>query len=52
MATERHAEVTWHGDLLNGSGTITSADSWTAFYGDTSIINGQLDCNLWGATIP
>jgi lipoyl-dependent peroxiredoxin len=22
MATERHAEVTWNGDLMNGSGTI------------------------------
>jgi lipoyl-dependent peroxiredoxin len=22
MATERHAEVTWQGDLMNGSGTI------------------------------
>ena len=24
MATERHAEVTWNGDLTNGSGTIDS----------------------------
>jgi osmotically inducible protein OsmC len=24
MATERHAEVTWNGDLMNGSGTIDS----------------------------
>jgi len=27
MATERHAEVTWHGDLLNGSGTIAQVPS-------------------------
>jgi hypothetical protein len=35
---------------LNGDGAITSADSWTAFYGDTSIISGQLDCDAWGTT--
>ena len=27
MATERKAEVTWHGDLMSGSGTITSVTS-------------------------
>ncbi|MBA3366521.1 MAG: OsmC family peroxiredoxin [Actinobacteria bacterium] len=27
MATERRAEVTWHGDLMNGSGTIESVGS-------------------------
>ena len=27
MATERRAEVTWQGDLLNGSGTIGSVGS-------------------------
>jgi lipoyl-dependent peroxiredoxin len=27
MATERHAEVTWQGDLLNGSGTIAEVPS-------------------------
>jgi hypothetical protein len=32
---------------LNGSGAVTSADSWVAFYGDTSIIAGGLDCNAW-----
>jgi Ca2+-binding RTX toxin-like protein len=32
---------------LNGSGNITSADSWTAFYGDTDIIGGGLDCDAW-----
>ncbi len=30
MATDRRAEVTWNGDLMNGSGTITSVTS-TAF---------------------
>jgi hypothetical protein len=34
---------------LNGSGTITSADSWTAFYGDTDVIGGALDCDAWTA---
>lgn len=32
---------------LNGSGTITAADSWTDFYGDTEIIGGGLDCDAW-----
>ena len=32
---------------LNGSGTVTSADDSAAFYGDTSIIDGQLDCDNW-----
>ncbi len=27
MATDRHAEVTWHGSLLEGSGTIDSVGS-------------------------
>ena len=27
MAAERHAEVTWNGDLLSGSGTIDSVGS-------------------------
>ncbi|HEY0415321.1 MAG TPA: OsmC family peroxiredoxin [Gaiellaceae bacterium] len=27
MATERHAEVTWQGDLLNGGGTIHEVGS-------------------------
>jgi lipoyl-dependent peroxiredoxin len=27
MATERHAEVVWQGDLLNGSGTIAQVPS-------------------------
>lgn len=35
---------------LNGSGTISSADSWVDFYDNTDIINGGLDCNNWGST--
>lgn len=27
MATERKAEVTWHGDLMSGSGTVDSVTS-------------------------
>jgi osmotically inducible protein OsmC len=27
MATERHADVTWHGSLIEGSGTIDSVGS-------------------------
>jgi hypothetical protein len=35
---------------LNGDGVVTGRDDANAFYGDTSIIDGQLDCNAWGAT--
>jgi IPT/TIG domain/RTX calcium-binding nonapeptide repeat (4 copies) len=35
---------------LNGSGTISSADSWVDFYDNTDIINGGLDCDNWGST--
>jgi IPT/TIG domain len=34
---------------LNGSGTVTVADSWTDFYSDTEIIAGGLDCDSWAA---
>jgi RTX calcium-binding nonapeptide repeat (4 copies) len=33
---------------LNGTGTITTADSWVDFYGDTDVISGGLDCDAWG----
>ena len=33
---------------LNGSKTISSADSWVNFYDNTDIINGGLDCDNWG----
>jgi hypothetical protein len=35
---------------LNGDGVVNGADDSSAFYGDTSIINGALDCEAWGAT--
>jgi hypothetical protein len=34
---------------LNGDGVVNGADDANAFYGDTSIINGMLDCDAWGA---
>ena len=33
---------------LNGDRTVTGRDDSNAFYGDTSIIDGGLDCNAWG----
>jgi len=35
---------------LNGDGVVNGADDSTAFYGDTSIINGALDCDAWAAS--
>lgn len=35
---------------LNGDGVVSGRDDADAFYGDTSIIDGHLDCNTWGAT--
>jgi Ca2+-binding RTX toxin-like protein len=32
---------------LNGDGVVNGADDSNAFYGDTSIIDGALDCNAW-----
>jgi len=32
---------------LNGDGVVNGFDDANAFYGDTSIIDGQLDCNNW-----
>jgi len=34
---------------VNGDGTVNGADDANAFYGDTSIINGNLDCDDWGS---
>jgi Ca2+-binding RTX toxin-like protein len=34
---------------LNGSGVVNGRDDANAFYGDTSIIDGKLDCDTWGA---
>lgn len=33
---------------LNGSGVVTAQDDSSAFYGDTDIIDGMLDCDAWG----
>src|SRR5919106_443381 len=32
---------------LNGDGVVTGRDDSNAFYGDTSIIDGRLDCDAW-----
>jgi hypothetical protein len=32
---------------LNGDNEVTAADDSNAFYGDTAIIDGALDCNAW-----
>lgn len=34
---------------LNGDGVVSGRDDSNAFFGDTSIIDGQLDCNNWSA---
>ena len=34
---------------LNGDGVVNGRDDSNAFYGDTSIIDGQLDCNAWAS---
>ena len=33
---------------LNGDGVVNGRDDSNEFYGDTSIIDGRLDCNNWG----
>ena len=34
---------------LNGDGVVNGRDDANAFYGDTHIIDGMLDCDAWGA---
>ena len=34
---------------LNGDGVVNGRDDSNAFYGDTSIIDGMLDCDAWTA---
>ena len=34
---------------LNGNGVVGGRDDANAFYGDTHIIDGHLDCDTWGA---
>ena len=36
---------------LNGDGVVTGRDDSGAFYGDTAIIDGKLDCNGWGTLV-
>ncbi len=33
---------------LNGDGAVSGRDDANAFYGDTHIIDGMLDCDAWG----
>jgi Ca2+-binding RTX toxin-like protein len=33
---------------LNGNGAVSGRDDANAFYGDTHIIDGNLDCDAWG----
>ena len=33
---------------LNGDGAVNGRDDANAFYGDTHIIDGMLDCDAWG----
>lgn len=33
---------------VNGDGIVNGNDDANAFYGDTSIIDGKLDCDAWG----
>ncbi len=33
---------------VNGDGVVNTGDDANAFYGDTSIIDGKLDCDAWG----
>jgi hypothetical protein len=35
---------------LNGDGVVNGRDDSNAFFGATSIIDGHLDCDAWGAT--
>jgi Ca2+-binding RTX toxin-like protein len=35
---------------LNGSGVVNGRDDASEFYGETSIIDGKLDCDTWAAT--
>ena len=34
---------------VDGNGIVNTGDDANAFHGDTSIIDGKLDCNAWGA---
>jgi Ca2+-binding RTX toxin-like protein len=41
--------IVGHGADVNGNGIVNANDDANAFYGDTSIIDGKLDCDAWGS---
>jgi Ca2+-binding RTX toxin-like protein len=40
--------IVGQGADVNGNGIVNTGDDANAFYGDTSIIDGKLDCDAWG----
>jgi hypothetical protein len=42
--------IVGQGADVNGNGIVNASDDANAFYGDTSIIDGKLDCDAWGTT--
>ena len=42
--------IVGQGADVNGNGIVNTADDANAFYGDTSIIDGKLDCDAWGSS--
>jgi Ca2+-binding RTX toxin-like protein len=40
--------IVGQGADVNGDGIVDASDDANAFYGDTSIIDGKLDCDAWG----
>jgi Ca2+-binding RTX toxin-like protein len=41
--------IVGEGADLDGNGVVNGSDDANAFYGDTSIIDGKLDCDAWAA---
>jgi Ca2+-binding RTX toxin-like protein len=42
--------IVGQGADVNGNGIVNASDDANAFYGNTSIIDGKLDCDAWGTT--
>ena len=40
--------IVGQGADVDGNGIVNAGDDANAFYGDTSIIDGKLDCDAWG----
>ena len=40
--------IVGQGADVDGNGSVGASDDANAFYGDTSIIDGKLDCDAWG----